>query len=149
MLIVINQNGVHKYRTSDQTFQDPALASRHESDAMIEDAEVADVIARLRTRVHTGRAAPEEEYQRERRHAAKLNCGELRTHITAGEIEELLEALADRMDTAHSRMPTEGRPKGIERAYSACRNCIQSGAHSTTSTCRGRLQNVSFTTGSG
>ena len=46
----------------------------------------------------------------------KLNLGELQTHLTAGELEEILAALVDRIDASHS---TEGKPEGIEHAYSA------------------------------
>jgi hypothetical protein len=99
------------------------LVSAHcdEGDPLIEDTEIDEVVVHLRTcTLSADEQRQHEERERvDREHAAKLNCGELRTHITAGEVEEILKALADRIDTAHSRPVTEGRPEGIKHAYAA------------------------------
>jgi hypothetical protein len=94
---------------------------------MTEDTDMEDVMARANRRTDEQLQQEERErgerecYEREQREGryARLDCGEVRTHITAGEVEEILKALADRIDAAHSRPVTEGRPEGIERAYAA------------------------------
>src|SRR3954469_17563038 len=114
---------------SDKTFEDP---HRREGDPIIEDDDMEDVMARMRANRRTDEHLQQEEHERDDRKQcehdereqregryAKLDCGEVRTHITAGEVEEILKALADRIDAAHSRPVTEGRPEGIERAYAA------------------------------
>jgi hypothetical protein len=85
-------------------------------------ADPEDLLARLGDRIRTYKQPQLEvrerasREQREKQLAAKLNLGEVQTHLTAGELGEILEALADRIDAAHS---TERKPESIERAYSA------------------------------
>ena len=98
---------------------------------MIEDEDMENIPARLSAHARTDEQREQEERkykEREQREHDEREQGEgrcaklereLRTHITAGELEEILKALVERIDAAHSRSVTEGRPEGIERAYAA------------------------------